>query len=363
MTEQWDVVIVGAGPAGSMCAAKLAKGGAKVLLIDKMHLPRSKNCTGVISPASVHMIEKEFGAFPEALAVRPRVFKGFKYKLNVKAPFFSTDLAPEEYCFNVWRKDFDYWLAIKASEAGTTVKDDCRFIKYEPCKGGIAVRLCVKSETADTYESVVLKAKYLVAADGMNSLVRRQTFEVDPTLPVYFCRQEYHYATVNLEPGYYYCLRANGAMEDPIWLFHKDGLIVIGMSAYGGEKLQKCRELVYDYLGRTYGFKSSGIVHVECCRENVQYTMTKAKRGNLAFKLAADEIPVLFAGEAAELVDVGGEGIAVALESGGIAAESILSCGDGDTAQRVYREKCGELVATLSQNWLEYAKRFGRYYN
>src|SRR5436190_756524 len=48
--ETWDVVVVGAGPAGSATAARLAGLGHRVLLIDRAHFPRQKACAEYLSP-------------------------------------------------------------------------------------------------------------------------------------------------------------------------------------------------------------------------------------------------------------------------------------------------------------------------
>lgn len=56
--NSYDVVVVGAGPAGSSAAFFLGKGGAKVLLIDKEHFPRDKLCAGAISPRSLKILEE-----------------------------------------------------------------------------------------------------------------------------------------------------------------------------------------------------------------------------------------------------------------------------------------------------------------
>ena len=40
----WDVVIIGAGPAGAIAGVHLAAAGHKVLLLDKEHFPREKAC-------------------------------------------------------------------------------------------------------------------------------------------------------------------------------------------------------------------------------------------------------------------------------------------------------------------------------
>ena len=46
MVEKWDAVVVGAGPAGTMAAHRLAEAGMRVALIEKERLPRSKVCGG-----------------------------------------------------------------------------------------------------------------------------------------------------------------------------------------------------------------------------------------------------------------------------------------------------------------------------
>jgi flavin-dependent dehydrogenase len=46
----WDVVVVGAGPAGAMAARELARRGAGVLLVDRAQFPRYKVCGGCLNP-------------------------------------------------------------------------------------------------------------------------------------------------------------------------------------------------------------------------------------------------------------------------------------------------------------------------
>ena len=46
--QSFDVLVVGAGPAGSATAKKCMDGGLKTLLIDQQKLPRPKACSGII---------------------------------------------------------------------------------------------------------------------------------------------------------------------------------------------------------------------------------------------------------------------------------------------------------------------------
>ena len=56
--SKYDVIIVGAGPGGSSCAAWLADSGRKVLMLDKEHFPRDKTCGDGISGKSVRMLSE-----------------------------------------------------------------------------------------------------------------------------------------------------------------------------------------------------------------------------------------------------------------------------------------------------------------
>jgi len=55
MTERYDVVIIGGGPAGAGASYELADAGAKVLVIEKAKYPRPKLCAGCISKRSVDL--------------------------------------------------------------------------------------------------------------------------------------------------------------------------------------------------------------------------------------------------------------------------------------------------------------------
>jgi flavin-dependent dehydrogenase len=53
---EYDVMVVGSGPAGNTLAYKLAKDGLSVILIEKQKLPRRKICGGGISRKAIMQI-------------------------------------------------------------------------------------------------------------------------------------------------------------------------------------------------------------------------------------------------------------------------------------------------------------------
>ena len=67
--RHWDAVVIGAGPAGSAAAIRLARAGRRVLLVDRSTMPREKVCGCCLSPTALAELES-LDAFADC-AVRP----------------------------------------------------------------------------------------------------------------------------------------------------------------------------------------------------------------------------------------------------------------------------------------------------
>ena len=84
----YDVIIVGAGPAGSMLAKKIADADLKVLVVEQKKLPRHKMCSGMVSSFARRVLKKEgIGDVSDVLCCHPKKFKGVQvYKEKMQPP-------------------------------------------------------------------------------------------------------------------------------------------------------------------------------------------------------------------------------------------------------------------------------------
>ncbi len=122
--EKFDIVIVGAGPAGATAANILAKAGLQVVVIERGQTPGSKNVSGgLIFSRIFHEIYPNFWEeAPVERAIRGHgiVFLGEGSSTTLDFRSEKASISPYN-AFSVLRAKFDPWLAKKAEEAGAMV--------------------------------------------------------------------------------------------------------------------------------------------------------------------------------------------------------------------------------------------------
>src|SRR5207253_5363257 len=141
--------VVGAGPAGSTAAYRLATAGASVLLVDKARFPRDKPCGGGLTTRAVRQLP--FSVAP----VVEDVVHTFELRLGYKRSFERT--SDEALCLMTQRRRLDAFLAEQAAEAGAEFRDGVRV------ELGDAIR--VDGERVD--------ADIVIGADGVNGITSR----------------------------------------------------------------------------------------------------------------------------------------------------------------------------------------------
>src|SRR5690348_16765440 len=125
VTDRWDVVVVGAGPAGATTALLLARAGASVLLLDRARFPRDKPCSEYLSPATTDVLERLGGGI---LAAVEHTTHARLYGMKVVAPGGAAMVgrfrgASRPYSFAVPRTSFDAILVAAAARAGAHVRE------------------------------------------------------------------------------------------------------------------------------------------------------------------------------------------------------------------------------------------------
>ena len=94
MKTDYDVIIVGAGPAGLTCAKILNQNNINTLIVEKKKMPRYKACGGLLSKKSTSVLERIFGEIPEIIKCKndkviPVISKGGRSFFPIPFPLNS----------------------------------------------------------------------------------------------------------------------------------------------------------------------------------------------------------------------------------------------------------------------------------
>ena len=153
MSQYYETIIVGGGPAGSSCAWKLKKQGKEVLVLDKASFPRLKLCAGWITSKVMENLEFTPEDYPHSILK-------LKTKMYIAPLTFPFDGWPTRWTdYSIRRIEFDHWL-LQRSQAPMI---NHQVKKIEKQGGNYIID--------NRYE-----CKYLVGAGGTGCPVRRTFF-------------------------------------------------------------------------------------------------------------------------------------------------------------------------------------------
>jgi len=170
-----DVIICGAGPAGSTAAYHLARGGQRVLIIDRMTFPRRKACAGALTPKARKLIPFDIEHLIKASFSRMSIGNG---KGAIAACCSGGRVA-----FMTERAELDAFLLEQAVASGAEAALGVGVRRVGHREDGVFVLLNDGSE---------FEARFLIGADGANSIVNRQLglndrresgFAIEATVP------------------------------------------------------------------------------------------------------------------------------------------------------------------------------------
>ncbi|OKH98151.1 hyaluronate lyase [Streptomyces sp. CB02923] len=296
--QVWDVVVVGAGPAGASAAYAAACTGRRVLLLEKADLPRYKTCGGGIIGPSRDALPPGFD-----LPLRDRVH-AVTFSLNGK---LTRTRRSKNMLFGlINRPEFDAQLVKTAQDAGAELRTGATVSRVEQHGSAVPDRRTVAVVLGD---GEVVLARAVVGADGSASRIGAHVgvkmdqvdLGLEAEIPVPPTVAEDWAGRVLIDwgpiPGSYG------------WVFPKGDTLTVGVISARGEGAATKRYLD-DFIGRLglAGFEpdiSSG--HLTRCRAED----SPLSRGR-----------VLVCGDAAGLLEPWTrEGISFALRSGRLAGE------------------------------------------
>jgi geranylgeranyl reductase family protein len=205
--SQPDVVVVGAGPAGSATAALLARRGIDVLLIEKAAFPREKACGEYLSPGVVAALDR-IGVLPDVLQLEHARPLGMRIKTTTTEHLVRYDQGDGHIrALSIQRPIFDQVLRDHAIRSGARLEERAR-VTGAHLNGDNVSGVCIRRGTDDE----VISARFVVAADGLHSTVSRS---LGLDLPVHWPRRLGLIARYQLPENY--CQGASMYVGDQVY--------------------------------------------------------------------------------------------------------------------------------------------------
>ena len=212
----YDVVIVGAGPAGANLARLVADSGLRILLIDGQTDKNAKPCGGLLAPDAQTILAEMDLTLPRDVLVDPQIF-------SVR----TIDLVPGRTRFyarrylNMDRLAFDRWLLSLVPYSVNVVRGQCRTVARTSDGYSLCYRL------ADGTENTV-HTRMVVGADGANSTVRRALLgKRRDRILRYVAIQQWFESGSEINP-FYSCIFDEQTSPVCSWSVHKDGNMIFG---------------------------------------------------------------------------------------------------------------------------------------
>lgn len=315
--NKYDVVICGAGPAGSSAAMALENSGLKIALLDKHTFPRDKICGDFVAAKGIR----------ELLKIKPElkaVIENYPKKaINKSTQLFVGDLEALQLdwvltSYTIKREEFDNLLLEEVLKAGK--------VDFYPANGAKKVESTKEGVLIETSAGLRFLSKMVIGADGAHSQVSKSLagYKVDRdhyggSVRAYFTGVENIKESVNevyvhkdVVPGYF-------------WLFPvsaTEANVGLGMhSTHITRNSVNLKQLFYEFIETSPQLKSK----LENAKMNGKLEGFGLPFYSKKYTVSGDGF--LLCGDAASMIDpTNGEGIMPAIISGNIAAQHIQKC-------------------------------------
>jgi electron transfer flavoprotein-quinone oxidoreductase len=333
VAKYYDVIIVGAGPAGSLAALKLARAGISVCLLERGKHPGAKNMFGGLLH-NTPVLNETLPDFYERAPLERHIYRKTLAFMTPEAAV-SLDFENENYdvppyngC-TVFRPAFDKWLAEEAVKAGALLLCECTAEDVVKKDGRIA-GVTVKGREGE------IRGNIVIAADGVLSFLAKKAG----------LRQDFKEA--NMGVGVKLLLGLPEAtINERFGLVRDQGAAIYFVGAMGdlrggGFLFTKLESISIGLVMHLDSLKASGKAPYEVLNDFLEHpSVRKLVKGGTPLEYSAHLIPeggykaiprvytdgLMLAGDAAGLCYTNGlnlEGINLAMTSGALAAETAI---------------------------------------
>lgn len=300
MTD-YDVIIIGAGPAGATCAMLTQKKGLKTLVIEKNLYPCIKVCAGMVIGEGEKLIDELYPNMPSLVYASkklegPKVYYGNKLLINSKGMHRNYN-----------RERLDYWMI---ENANTEVIFGANYLRYENKDNRIKIFYFNQGKECSC------TCKYLVGAHGGDTILSGQVFpEVIEKINYVTITQYTFNSTCSLSRDNFYIFMEKGSFVN--YLVPKDDFWIAAVGFKIDQDGEKVNENFLTLLRDEFDLSGKII----------------EKKVRIATDLWATPIfgkdNILLIGEAAGLWGRAGDGIWFGIESGMVCAQSIIKAEEG----------------------------------
>lgn len=341
MVKYFDVIIIGAGPAGATTAIELSDTNLKILIIDKENFPRKKTCGDAISIDVINQLKKlKINIYKDLKIIKEKnLIEGFSIFSPNKQKLNLTLKASTENGYVISRSIFDNILFNKLKTVkNITVIDNekVKQIYYSENK------IVIKSEKS------IYQAKIIIGADGAYSSIARKLANTKPEPNHFSIASQAYFQNVtfasskNIElyffkdvlPGYFWIFPAYNNVAN----------VGVGILASKIKKENIDLNKLFNKIIKTeFKNRFSNSIRISEIKTRGLPLCSKIK------DISGDRF--LLVGDAASLIDPFlGEGIGNAIRSGRFAAKHIIKSFNENKFDAEFNKKYDNKITKLLQS-------------